>query len=256
MADTPWDSWAPVYDLTDSDRAPFIEFYSGLVTASTRSVLELGCGTGTVLIPIAARLVEIHGARGTRIAGIDESEAMIGIARDRDPAIDWQIGDMRAPPISEEFDLIFCCFNTLQLLTRSADLSATFDAVRARLAEGGRFAFDLYRPNIPYISIDAVDRPTRIVRDQAGTKLRVLETTTYESDTAILQIDWRLVKDSDPAAAPLARTRYRMRQYFPSELEAMLEGAGLTIEDRFGDLDRSRFCADRSKRQVVVCTRA
>jgi hypothetical protein len=68
----------------------------------------------------------------------------------------------------------------------------------------------------------------------------------------VLRLDWRLVQADKPEAAPLASSRHLMRQYFPNEIERLLDAAGLEILERYGDLDRSVFDAE-SKKQVVVC---
>ena len=144
-----FDTWAEYYDVTDRDRTPFIDFYSSLITAGTRSLLELACGTGAITIPLARNLAErARPSRRNRVVGIDESPAMLRIARERDQNIDWILGDMRSPPVEGAFDLVFCCFNTLQLLLTDEDLAQVFRAARGLLSSDGIFAFDIYQPNL------------------------------------------------------------------------------------------------------------
>ena len=70
-----YDAWASYYELTDADRSSHIEFYTGLLTGGTRSVLELGCGTGTVLRQVALRLKTL-GIAPPRCVGVDLSDGM------------------------------------------------------------------------------------------------------------------------------------------------------------------------------------
>ena len=65
------------------------QFYQDLITERTRSILELGCGTGVVTIALADRLMEQRGSlAGTRIVGLDVAAEMFQIARRRDSRIE------------------------------------------------------------------------------------------------------------------------------------------------------------------------
>jgi SAM-dependent methyltransferase len=248
-----YDSWAAYYDLTDADRAPFIDFYVGLLERGTRSLLDLGCGTGTITIALSRRLR--HGNRGStarRLVGVDASPEMLRIARARDRSIEWILGDMGSPPVEGPFDIVISCFNTLQHLLADEDLAQAFRAVRRVLSPEGTFAFDVYQPNVDYISVPQVDRLARSVTDEDGRRLEIRESTEYDSLSRILTIDWRLCVAGEQDRPPLARTRFALRQYFAADVERLLAAASLSIRERHGDLDRSPF-TDQSKKQVVVC---
>jgi SAM-dependent methyltransferase len=247
---TPFDRWADAYDRMDRDSRPFIDFYTSLVTPRTRSVLELGCGTGTILEPLVEAIAR-HGPP-QRVIGLDESERMLSIARERVGGVELVRGDMRDPPITGAFDLIVCCFNTLQLLPREEDVAQTFRAVRSRLRLDGVFAFDVYRPDLAYLHRGHTGRLAKVARDERGRRLETREDARYDPRRRMLTLDWRLVAPDDPSAHTLAETRFEIRQYFPEDLERLLEEANLEMRHRYGDLDRAPFAAD-SKRQVVVC---
>ena len=251
--ETPYDSWAAYYDVTDADRTPFIEFYRGLVTVRTRSLLDLGCGTGTVTIALVNEMTARgEHSGGIRVVGIDESPEMLTVARERDSSVEWIVGDMRSPPVEGHFDLVISSFNSLQLLHRDRDLVATMRAVRGLIEGGGHFAFDIYQPNAEYLAADDRDRLARAVRDARGRALEIREDTEYDSATRVLTVDWRLVETANPQAAPLARMRCGLRQYFADEVEAALSEAGLAIHQRYGEFDRSPF-TPQSRKQILVC---
>src|SRR6266404_3242408 len=93
-----WDSSSECYDpladyydiLRDIVQLPAPRFYQDLITDRTRSVLELGCGTGIITMALADRLLEQHaGVAGVRIVGIDASAEMLRIAAARDNRIEW-----------------------------------------------------------------------------------------------------------------------------------------------------------------------
>lgn len=256
-----WDSWAEVYDLADADRTTYVTFYTGLVTDRMRSVLDLGCGTGTITIPLARELARQHAdPAGVRAVGIDESPRMLAIAEDRAQRseeafrrIEWVRGDMRALPFDGPFDLVVSAYISLQYLLGKDELEQAFDEARRVIAETGLFAFDLYQPNPEYLAAGHMNRLARVVTDECGQTLEIREDASYDDRSRILTIDWRLVRSATPDTKPIARLRQRIRQYFPDELERLLAGSDFSIRARFGDVDRSQF-TPHSRKQVYVCS--
>ena len=247
---SPFEPWAEFYDLMDRDVTPFVAFYRSMVTEDVRALLDLGCGTGTITTALVNAQTQ-HGP-GRSAVGLDESEAMLAVARDRDPGVEWVAGDMRSPPVGGPFDLVVCCFNTLQMLTDDADLVRTFRSVGRLLAPSGRFAFDVYQPNLDFLSRGHVDRLAKSATDPAGRRLETREDAHYDPETSVLTLDWRLLDDT---SAEVSRTTFELRQYFPDDLRRLLSDGGLEVVERYGELDRSPFTAT-SKRQVMVCRAA
>ena len=246
-----YDAWAEVYDVSDANRAPFYEFYSSLLREDTGSLLELGCGTGSVLIALAQRLRA--GRPQAPVVGVDGSPGMISVARRRDAGIEWHVGDLRDPGLDRRFDLVLCAFNTLQHLLRDEDLAQAFGAARRLLAPGGRYAFDIYRPNLEYLRLPRHDHMAREVTDASGRALQIREDSSWDEAAQVLELDWRLVPADQPASQPLAVSHFRLRQFAPELVESLLAKAGLRMLERYGELDRSPF-ADHARKQIIVCT--
>lgn len=246
-----YDPWARYYDATEADRQPHLRFYGSLLRPGDRSVLEVACGTGLVAAELGTRIAATGAV--PRLAGVDISAAMIALARARAPDGQWVLGDMRVLPVEGQFDLVFCCYHSYQFMLEDADLAQAFDAARSRLAPGGRFAFDLYQPNLPYLRVARTDTLARSVRHE-GRELQIREDARYDEDSRVLQLDWRLVAADAPGDI-LATTRFRIRQYFAADIERLLAQSGWRILERYGDLDRRAFDAG-SKKQVLVCAQA
>lgn len=145
-----WDDYAPFYDWENAqtlDRRD-VRFWQELAARVSGPVLELGCGTGRVTIPVARS--------GARIVGIDRSEGMLAYARKRAARartkgrISWLLGDIRHLPfrVSARFKLVMAPYGILQSLTRDSDLKATLTAAHRVLAPGGLFGLDLV-PDLP-----------------------------------------------------------------------------------------------------------
>ncbi len=145
-----WDTYAPFYDWenarTQSRRD--VGFWQRLALAQDGPVLELGCGTGRVAVPIVKA--------GATLVGVDLSAPMLARARTRltrarlaDRALLVR-GDIRALPFRSRrgFGLVMAPYGILQSLTREPDLRATLASVARVLRRGGLFAMDLV-PDLP-----------------------------------------------------------------------------------------------------------
>jgi SAM-dependent methyltransferase len=119
-----------------------VKFWQRLAQRTPGRILELGCGTGRVALPVAKT--------GARIVGIDRSASMLARARTRlrrsKPTGSLQLvrGDVRFLPFSPgSFALVAAPYGILQSLLDDETLDATLDAVRRVLAKGGTFGVDL-----------------------------------------------------------------------------------------------------------------
>src|SRR6476646_2808742 len=145
-----WDDYAPFYDWENARtlQRRDVAFWQRLAAAQTGPVLELGCGTGRIAIPVART--------GTRIIGIDRSEEMLARARRRMTRarlagrLTLVRGDIRALPFTArtKFGAVLAAYGILQSLTRERDLARTFESVARVLRRGGLFAIDVV-PDLP-----------------------------------------------------------------------------------------------------------
>jgi ubiquinone/menaquinone biosynthesis C-methylase UbiE len=145
-----WDDYADFYDWENAqtlDRRD-VKFWQGMAQRTSGHILELGCGTGRVTIPVART--------GAQVIGIDRSEEMLQHARRRQKRVrltgnvSWVRSDIRMLPFrtSARFDLVMAPYGILQSLVREADLKATLEAVSAVLKPGRVFGLDLV-PDLP-----------------------------------------------------------------------------------------------------------
>ena len=104
-------------------------------------MLELGCGTGRIALPL--------GRAGANVIGIDRSEAMLARARQRvrrarlHARVQLVRGDIRHLPFAQQFPLVMAPYGVLQSLLRERDLKETLQAVHGVLEPGGTFGMEL-----------------------------------------------------------------------------------------------------------------
>ena len=104
------------------------------------SFLDLGCGTGTLLLALRA----LH--PGWRLCGVDVSPGMLAVAvgKPGHESVLWTRARLPAPlPFGEQFDVVGSFYDTLNHLPDEEALAATFRAVATVLRPGGLFVFDL-----------------------------------------------------------------------------------------------------------------
>lgn len=125
-----------------------VEFYTNMARESGGPVLEIGCGTGRVLLPIARA--------GAEITGLDLSAKMLGVCREklaREPAdvrgrVKLVQSDMRVFDLGRTFKLITIPFRPFQHLISVEDQLACLACVNKHLAPGGRFILDIFNPSL------------------------------------------------------------------------------------------------------------
>ena len=104
-----------------------------------RTSLDLACGTGV--------LCEVLHTQGITASGMDFSEGMIAIARQRNPHIHYDVADMTLYCPETRFDLVTCTGDSLNHIMALSDVDKIFRNVYGYLSEDGYFIFDILNEN-------------------------------------------------------------------------------------------------------------
>ena len=221
--------------------------YASLAPHPGASVLELGCGTGRLSQPLAER--------GFAVTGLDDAAAMLSVARRkaraRPAAPRYVQADLRDFDLGSAFDLVLLANNTLGHLHGLDDLTAMFRCVRNHLTDDGRFVIDIFNPSPGRLALgpDHVF-PVLEFNDATGQRVEVSETARYDLATQVSQLRWHL----GFADGRKSTLRFKLRVFFPQELDALLALNGFAIEAKYGDHGRSPF-GSASPHQLLVCKR-
>jgi SAM-dependent methyltransferase len=133
----PYGHFARFYDPAMDDpvpRAARVQEFVDRHLPGAQSILELGCGTGSIL----ARLTSF-----SSLTGLDQSPEMLAIAREKVPTARLVEGDMSSFALGEQFDVIVCVFDSLNHLLTFEAWESTFATVHDHLHSGGLFIFDV-----------------------------------------------------------------------------------------------------------------
>lgn len=235
------DSAAKYYD---SQPDPFagndIRFYLSQIPSADSTILEIGCGTGRVTIPLSQKC--------KAILGIDISKSMIDIFnkklienRNTTGRVKAEIHDACEFRTDEKYDLIIAPFRVFQNIEDDESISRFFDTIRYHLKNNGRCILNVFQPfavddlavrtkwestkdnkkmwemDIQGVKIICYDKISKIHPD----KLICYPTLTYE-----VVKDGRIIDKTELNIA--------MRCYFPKQFIDIIEANGFEIEDKWG----------------------
>lgn len=247
--DHSYEATAQYYDgayATVTSLGADVAFYKALAVAGGGPVLELGCGTGRVLLPIAAT--------GLPSAGIDASPAMLDELR-RKPggaAVTLACARMESFDLpGRRFALIYSAFRAFQHLDTVEQQLACLARVRAHLAPGGTWAFDVFNPRFDLLAVETRPEELDVRFRQGDREVQRLVTVRNDRVRQIAHVTMRYIESGGGAAPQEKAVAFTMRWFWRFELEHLLHRAGFREVTIHGDFDRSEV-GPASPAYVVV----
>ena len=231
---------AELYDAFCAGREDF-DFYLPLVM-SAESVLDVGCGTGELL-----RTARKAGHTG-RLCGLDPAEAMLEQARKR-PDIEWVHGDLSSIDWRSEFDLVVMTGHAFQVLLEDDQLHASLSAIRTALTDDGRFVFETRNPSVRGWEAWTPDNAKEIVHGGSVVRMAHQVETPVAGDVVSFTVTYTSPSWDEPLVS-----RSTLRFLDAGSLSTFLSGAGLIIEEQFGNWDRQPL-TDMSPEIITVARR-
>ncbi len=228
---------AEVYDFVDSDRSDLGAYLAMVEEFDARSVIDVGCGTGT----FACLLAE----RSKTVTGVDPAAASIEVAR-RKPYADcvrWVVGDAGSLP-AQQVDLVTMTGNVAQVFLSDEDWTGALQAVHSVIRPGGLMIFE----------VRDTDRQAWLewTRERSYRRIEIPGIGPVQSWVELTEVDppfvtfcWNFVFEADGAALTSSSTlRFRTRE----EISASLEASGFSVES-------VRDAPDRPAREHVFVAR-
>lgn len=247
-----YDPFARYYDADFRDYLDDVPFLSEMARRTGGPILELMCGTGRVLAPLAAA--------GYEITGVDISPAMLEIARarlaeddltERATLIEGDVRDVALP--GGVFNLAFIAVNSFMHLERVGDQLSTLANVRRALARRGTLIIDLFNPDP--LEIAREDNRLVLDREYSLDGRHVQKFIAIDSDAAAqLSYVTYLYDETDSEGRVSRRTmRFSMRWFYRFEIEHLLARAGFSLRAIYGSYDLDDYITG-SPRLIAVAT--
>ena len=228
---------ARYYDLRPNDLGD-LPFYIDRLPRQDARVLELGCGTGRISIPLVAHCRFLH--------GLDLSEAMLALCREKmkraglgHDRILVQRANITDFDLGAQFDLIIAPFRVIQNLETDAQLAGLLRCIRAHLVPEGRAVLNVFHPNRPR---------DELLRSWTSDEEKLAWEVEREGGRMTCHdVRRRLVKDPLILYPELIYRTYRvdelvdktvlpipMRVFYPDEFLALIRSAGFTVTGTWG----------------------
>jgi SAM-dependent methyltransferase len=251
---------ADFYDTAyDHIRLKDIDFFVDYSRKSGGRTLELGCGTGRVLIPTAVA--------GCEITGLDLSPFMLKKCREKLARQPGEIqkrvklfqGNMTDFATGEKYTLVTIPFRPFQHLITVPEQKVCLHCIHGHLAAQGKVIIDIFHPNParlvpnPKYTVEIEDLPETQLPD--GRKLRrASRMVSFHRERQYNDIELiYYVSNPDGRTERLVQS-FPMRYYYRYEMEHLLELCGFRVIELFGDFDRSAFSGD-SPEMIFIAER-
>jgi SAM-dependent methyltransferase len=249
-----FDPFARYYDADYADHDEDIDFYLQMARRVDGPLLELMCGSGRVLLPLARA--------GHEITGVDISPAMLARCRarlERERLLDRVTlveADVVELELEGRFDLALIAINSfMHLLDAPAQLAA-LERIHAHLNPGGLLILDLFNPDPRTLSADEsvlLFVKSFTLEDGRSVQKYLVQQRDFATQTNHVQF----IYDKIDAAGQVRREiiPFAMRWLYRYELEHLLARAGFRIEVVYGGYDLLPY-ESASAQLLVVAARA
>ena len=228
---------AEIYDAANSLESDG-EFYLSLAGPRPHSVLDLGCGTGTLCCAFAEH--------GHHVTGVDPAAAMLAVAKRKRHAdkVEWveaPAQDFRSP---RRFDLIIMTGHAFQVLLTDSDALAVLETMRRHLNQQGRVVFESRNPGLDWAN-EWSERQHSIHLPSGEEFLERLEIAESGAEFISFRTSYRSPSMTLSTGSTL---RFPARQHVVD----LIARSGLIVRDIFGDWNGGPFDTTRSREMIFV----
>ena len=248
-----YDLIAPFYDIEHAHFDEDLDMYENYAELANGKILELACGSGRVMLPLAEA--------GYEVTGVDNSGEMLAMARttldeagvlDNCTLVEQDISELK---LKQQFRLAFIALGSFAHVTTRQAQQKVLAAVRAHLSHGATFILDISNADARYMEElsgqllhqgtwqdESGEYFTHFVSPASATREHILELTHFY--------------DRHQQGGGVQRTVATTFLYLfeRSELELLLEQAGFIVKDVYGDHEMGPFTLESPR--MIFATEA
>jgi SAM-dependent methyltransferase len=242
---------ARFYDAENSDKVDDIQLYLELAEEYGGPIIDIGSGTGRVMLPLARAGYEVH--------GIDNEKAMLdraekyrteeGISPDK---MVLHYGDVLTYKLDKKFPLVLVPYNGMMHFHSQEAQLAVLKKLRGWMNKGGMLVLDLPNAGEVFASQDtqALTLERTFLEPETGHIVMQHSVSFLDRVSQIFKVTW--IYDEITADGTVKRTfaPLMLYYYFYSEMRLMLEKSGFVIEAVHGDVEYGTF-EDGCERMVI-----
>jgi SAM-dependent methyltransferase len=236
-----------------------LEFYLDYSLRAEGTILELGCGTGRVLIPTAGA--------GCQIVGLDLSPYMLAKCREKLASQPREVqervlliqGNMADFKLAKTFSLVTSPFRPFQHLVSVEEQISCLACVNRHLAKGGRLILDVFNPDPTKLSgpvnPEEIEDVSEVLLPDGRKLRRTYRTRAFHRAEQYNEVELIFYITHPDGRTERLVQAFPMRYFYRYEIEHLLVRAGFRILELFGDYDQSPLSND-SPEMIFVAKKA
>ena len=246
-----YDAVARYYDAEHDDKVDDLQLYSQLAVEYGEPILDVGCGTGRVLLQLAQEGYRVHGIDNNR-SMLNRLDQKLAAFPHLQPLLSYDETDVFAYEPTTQFGLSLLTYNALMHFHEQDDQLKLLKLLRQWTRDDGLLVIDL--PNAgdvfgtPDLDSLVVDRT--FLDTETGDMVTIQSLSYLDRTTQLMRVEW--FYDVVTADGNLRRmvVPHVLRYYFFAEMRLLLTLAGFSLEVVYGDMDLSPF-EDGCERMII-----
>jgi len=243
---------ARFYDAENADKIDDLAMYSELAAEYGDPVLDVGCGTGRVMLYLAQAGCEVH--------GIDSEDAMLERARrklDAMPDVRERVtfyhGDVLTFPLERRFKLALLPYNALMHFHDQETQLRLLRRMREWTDPAGLLVLDLPNAGETFATQDseALTLERMFIEPDTGHLVMQQAVSVLDRVEQLMRVTWIYDEITGDGAIKRTIAPILFRYYFYPEIRLLLAQTGFEVHDVYGDVDGSPF-EDGCPRMIVL----
>ena len=223
-----YDQIADIYDDDMGQNMPFddVGYYVACAREKPQGILELGCGTGRITLPLLKA--------GLNVTAADISPRMISYLRRKltqAEANRLQLVqmDIRRWALRGAFSTILCPYSLFTYLLSTQEQNEFLRQVRQHLFPNGHFILDLFIPsNTIQYGETILDYRRKLNDGSVLERWKLIEVDSQPHQVNIICRNYRVV-DANGSELRNVSTKERIHYCYPGEAEALIRNSGLSV---------------------------
>lgn len=247
-----FDCLAGLYDLIWPGAEGDTEFYYNAAKGERPPILELGCGTGRITVPLACA--------GMKVVGIDISGKMIEEAEKKlaktgkiSGNIRFEKQDMRNFQLPEKFGACIIPFRSFLMLLSIKDQEDCLKCIYNHLKAEGKLIFNIFVPDLRQIVKGRIKTDKKVINLDGQNDAEYYFDSKFDRFNQTIEAAVNIsYKDGKTEKTIKQKIKFNVRYIFPFEMYHLLTKCGFKVLSLYGDFDRKEFTKD-STEMIWVC---
>lgn len=248
-----YDLIAPFYDIEHARFDDDLDMYQNYAELAHGPLLELACGSGRLLVPLARD--------GYILTGVDSSEQMLALASEhlqkeellsRVTLVQEDITRLQLPPLPQKYRLAFIALGSFGHITTRKAQQQALQAIRAQLAMRGTLIIDISNADARYMeNMNNQMLHQGTWKQDDGTWLSHFVSPASSTSRHLLELTHFYDRHSQGGTVTRTAITTYLYLFERSEMELLLETADFTVKDVYGNYDLGPYTLD-SERMIFI----